>query len=228
MTAPSTLDTVYCTDEDIVVQAGADFPALAARRPRLAYGTDGFFDVDSPWNLQSASIDFAGAGVTSNMVVVLSKSAFKSFEILAVDSVATGSLTLRWPGLAAGVGLAPGLFTQSAGGQVTGVTFEVRTLKPQIEDVAYELNEAYAIDPLIPLRTPADIYNQRILRRLSVLAVLYRAYCDEARTDKGDWKQKIDRYRGDLEEARAKAALRWGPTGQSQQTTTRFSTRLSR
>lgn len=225
MTQPSVVSTVYCTDEDILVQAGADFVALAAKGPRLAYATDGYFDAGSPWVLNSPSIDFAANGVGSNQVVLLTKgnNAFKGGgEMLAIDSSTSSSITLRWPGQAASVGQAPGF------GGVTAVTFEVRTFASQIEDVCFEVNERFAIDAMVAMRSPGDVYNLRILRRLTVLTVLYRSYVNQARTEKGDWAQKVDRYRQDLDEALAKATLRWGPTGNTQQPTTRFSTKLSR
>lgn len=225
MTAPLRLDTTYCTDEDIVSVAGADFVALSSKSAQLAYGTDGYFDVPTPWVMGSPSVDFLANGVASNQIIHLTnpKAGFKGGgELLAVDSVTETSATLRWPGQGAGVGHPPGF-----GGKVA-VEFSVRTMSAQIENACYEINERFGIDPNLTCRSPGRVYDLRILRDLAVYAVLYRAYANGVRDEKGDWRLKVGQYKSDYDDALARATVRWGARGTDQPATNRFGTRLSR
>lgn len=223
MTAPARLATTYATDEDIVSVAGADFVALSSKSALLAYGTDGYFDVPTPWTLSSPSVDFTTGGVGSNQVVLLTKSNFKGGgELLAIDSATETSMVLRWPGQGLNVGHAPGF------GGMTLVTFSVRSMSAQIENACFEINERFGIDPNLDMRAPSRVYDLRILRDLTVYAVLYRAYANGNRDEHGDWKLKVGQYKSDYDDALARATLRWGPKGTDQPTTTRFGTRLSR
>lgn len=212
MTAPARLETVYCTDEDIVAVARADFIALSAKSARLAYGTDGYFDEPTPWVLNSASVDFAANGVGSNHIVQLSRGSVKNAfpgggELLAVDSSTATSLTLRWPGMEADIGHPPGY------GGLTGVEFSVRTMAAQIEDACFDLNDRFGIDPNQSWRAPGNVYDLRVLRGLAVLAVLARAYTNEVRAERGDWKEKADHYRAEYADAVTRGNVRWGPRG---------------
>lgn len=229
MTAPARLATVYATDEDIVSVAGADFVALSSRSALLAQGTDGYFDVPTPWTLSSSSVVFSASGVGSNQIIHLSRSLRSggdllrgSGELLAIDSVTEGSATLRWPGQGLNVGHPPGF------GGMTLVTFSVRTMSAQIENACFEINERFAIDPRLDMRSPSRVYDLRVLRDLTVFAVLYRAYANGTRDEKGDWRLKIAQYKSEYDDALSRATLRWGPKGTDQPTTTRFGTRLSR
>lgn len=225
MTAPARLATVYATDEDIVSVAGADFSELASKSARLALGADGYFDVPTPWVLSSPSVDFLGNGVASNQVVQLTgaRTHFAGGgELLAVDEATESSITLRWPGQPLNQGHPPGY------GGVTGVKFEIRTLAAQIENACFEINERFAIDPANTWRAPDRVYDLRILRDLTVYAVLYRAYANQVRDEKGDWRLKVAQYKSEYDDALARATVRWGPRGTDQPPTNRFGTRLGR
>jgi hypothetical protein len=229
MPPPSSLATLYCTDEDIVAIAGDDFQVLAGRWFKFAGGSDGVFAPGAPWVLNSASNDFSTQGVLPNMVVQLLKAvgntgAFPgSGDLLAVESVATHYLTLRRVGEALGVGLPP---APAAG--LTGVTFLITSLRRQIEDTAYVLDQQFQVDPNIVNRTPGDLYDQRIFRRLTVYQVMLRRYESASRAAKGDFDDKIQYYREAYERDLDAATVRWGPQGQGQPADTRFSTRIVR
>lgn len=227
MSRSTSLTTLYATDEDAYTLAGADWAVIVPKSNLFASGTDGVFASNARWTLASASNDFATQGVAAGMVVQLvttgSGTPFSTPQYLAVDTVSSGSLGLRRCGYDAGEGLPPG---PAAG--ATGVTFKIVSLKPQIENAAYELNERYALDPAVAYRTPTDVYDLRVFRRLTVLWVYYQLFASENRTKDGDFAAKAkyfqDEYTAELE----KAVLRWGPRGNTQPTTTRFSMRLSR
>src|SRR5690348_10877724 len=124
MAQPSVLSTVYCTDEDIAVRAMGDFATLCPEWQKLAAGTDGVFASGTPWALSSASNNFASLGITSNNVILLTgpKPYFLGGgELLAIDSVAGNTVTLRRLNAALNAGLPPG---PSAG--VTGVSFKIK------------------------------------------------------------------------------------------------------
>jgi hypothetical protein len=226
MPPPTSLTTVYATDEDVVSLAGADFQVLAGRWFVYASGADGVFSSSDLWTLNSASQNFVTQGLKANMVCQLlgPKPQYQgSGDLLAIETVAAHALTLRRVGQALGIGLPPG----PAGG-ITGVTFLVTSLQRQLEDTAYLLNEQFAVDPNTPNRTPGDIYDQRILRRLTVYQVVYRQYMNLNRSKAGDFADKIDYYRDAYQTELAAAIVRWGPNGQTQQSSTRFSTHLVR
>jgi hypothetical protein len=226
MPPPSSLTVVYATDEDVVALAGDDFQVLAGRWHRYAGAADGVFAAGIPWVLTSASSDFVAQGVLPNMVIQLLKPVANfpgSGDLLAVETVTTDSLTLRRVGEAVGVGQPP---APAAG--LAGVTFLITSLRRQLEDASYQLNEQFSIDPMLPSRTPGDIYDLRIMRRLVVYQVVLRRYMNANRTAKGDFADKVEAYSTAFESELATATLRWGPTGQSQPTSTRFSTRVTR
>lgn len=222
--ASSRLDVVYCNDEELFVIGGADWATVVPGSNRMAAGVDGVFAAGSPWVLTSASNDFVGQKVTAGMVVELrGAKVAQAPQYLAVETVATNALTLRRPGAALGEGLGPG----TAAG-LTGVEFLIKTLKPQIETAAFHLNERFSVDPRLPRRTPGDIYDQRIFRRLTALFVLYNQYANLNRAKAGDFADKVDWYRAEYEAELASATLRWGPRGDDQPPTNRFGTRLVR
>jgi hypothetical protein len=219
------LSSVYATDEDVYVEAGADFAVLVPKSNLVAQGSDGAFAAGSPWALASASNNFVTQGVAPGMVVQLTgpSPTFKLPQYLAVQAVASGTLTLRRCGMATGVGLPP---VPSAG--LTGVSFTLTTLKPQIENSAYWANEEFAVDNKVVMRGQGDMYDQRPVRRLVIVRTLYLQYMDVNRASNGDFDKKVERYKAEFDAALANAIVRWGPTGTTAPPTTRTSTRLSR
>jgi hypothetical protein len=227
MPPPASLATVYATDEDVFNIAGADFKVLANLSFMAAQGTDGVFAAGKLWTLTSPSNLFKSQGVVSNMLVQLTGPAttFRGGgQLLAVDSAddATG-LVLRRPGKPLNWGMPPAPI-----GGLTGVSFLITTLQVQLDDVSYKLNERLSIDPLIPNRTPGDAYDLRVIKAATVYMVLARLYANQTRTDGGDFEKKAVRYQQMYDDEIDQAKLRWGPTGQSQPSTTVFSTRIAR
>jgi hypothetical protein len=205
----------YCSDEDVAERANADFPVLCPDWQKLAEGTDGLFAPGDPWVLQSGSVDFKGVGVVSGHVVLLAgpKPSFSGKgELFAVDSVTTGRVRLRRIKLPSGVGQPP---APTAG--VSGVTFIVKTLEPQILTESMDANNLFGIDPNIPLNNPAAIYDpNRELVRYTALAVLVRQYTSETRSEKGDFALKLKKAYSDLGAVRDRLTVRWGSLGQAQ------------
>ena len=218
------LTTVYATDEDIFNESSADWAVIVPKSNRYAAGCDGVFAAGSPWVLTSASSLFATQGVVSGQVVQLTIHGQSGTSFCAVDQADDVlGLTLRRCGFGTGEGLPP-----APAGGLTGVTFLVLSLKPQIERTAYELDQRYAIDPFMPNRQPANIYDLRIFRRLTALQVLYLQYAGMNRSKAGDFADKVGFYLAEYRAALDTAAVRWGADGTSQPPTTSTSCRISR
>lgn len=223
--ASTRLETIYATDEDLFIVGGADWSVIVPRSNRMAAGTDGAFAAGEPWDLSSASNDFEAQGVTAGMMVELKgpTTAYNPPQFLAVETVDGDTITLRRPGSPTGEGLGPG---PALG--IGSVVFLIHSLKPQIENAAFHLNEAFAVDPSLANRKPSDIYDQRIFRRLTALWVLYQQYANLTRTKAGDFSDKVAYYRHEYDQCLATATLRWGSSGNDQPPTTRFGMRLTR
>ena len=222
MTAPVRLATTYSTHEHSPSLPVAHSAALPAAPSPCAPRPASPSRPPTPWVMGSPSVDFLANGVSSNQVIHLTKAFKGGGELLAVDSVTETFATLRWPGQGLNVGHPPGF-----GGKVA-VEFSIRSMSAQIENACFEINERFGIDPNLAMRSPASVYDLRILRDLTVYAVLYRAYANGNRDEHGDWKLKVGQSKSDYDDALARATLRWGPKGTDQPTTTRFGTRLSR
>lgn len=203
----------YATDEDVCVHAPGDFPQLVPADQALASASDGAI-AEGSWDLTSASSDFESLGVSGSDVVHLKapRTAFgKSGHLLVVESVSGTTATLRRRNMDAGKGLPPG-----PSGGLASVEFDVLTLAPQIEEVSYDLNERYAIQPWLTDRTTADLTDLRQLRRLCVLGVLAMRYADMAKNgdERSDlWAFKARETRKRFDELARRCELRWGPDG---------------
>jgi hypothetical protein len=228
-TLPAQTTPTYCTDEDIAVRTGGDFALLAPPWQQMAAGTDGVFASGAPWVLTSATVNFQANGVAPNQVVQLTapRANFPGGgQLLAIDSVASGSITLRRLHKDLNVGQPP---APSAG--LTSVTFTIVTLDPQIEEASYVLKRRYAIDDTTGQsanRRSSWMYDLRELREATVLTVLLQRYVQETRTDRGDFPGKIQRIRQELDDVLARVQVRWGPSGKSAEASTLFGCKLSR
>lgn len=226
---PSQTTPVYCSDEDILVHAGGDFAVLCPPWQQMAAGGDGAFSPGAPWVLTSASVDFQANGVGPNQVVWLTapKSQFPGGgHLLAIDEVSGNSLTLRRPYKGPGVGQPP---APAVG--LTGVSFAVNTLDPQIAEASYDIKQRFAIDDLAAAslaRSSTWIYDLQVLRVATVYSVLLERYTQETRTEHGDFDKKVARFRQKLDDALARIQIRWGPLGNSAEPSALFSCRLSR
>lgn len=228
---PAQPQTLLCTDEDILVHAGGtDYGLLCPAYQQAAAGADGVFAAGSPWVLTSATIDFAAYGVTPNSVVQLTtpKANFGTAgHWLAVNDVTGGSMTLRRPYKGLGIGQPP---APAAG--LTAVTFSVLTFGPQIAEATYELYQRFGLDERISavgmFRSPQWVYDLQVLRVACVYSVLWAMYTQNARTNKGDFDNKVDRFKAMMDDAIGRCTVRWGPVGNSQESTGIFSTRVVR
>lgn len=224
MSAPATLGQVYCTDEDLALRAPQDFAALAP--VRLAGGVDGTFSGASPWVLASASVDFLACGIPAGSTVVrLTKQGTFAApgELFAVDQVGAGSATLRRLGFPPGVGIPP---APAAG--LAGVSFEVRTFANAIDTASYDANKFFGIDPNVPSKDPARLYDARELQQFTVLTVLRRAYIAAAKAKSEDFALKLADVSGELDDLRSRLIVHWGPQGQGDAPNSVFSARLRR
>lgn len=225
-TLPSQSIPMLATDEDILVRAGGDFAVLTPPWQIMAAGTDGVFANGAPWVLSSASANFAAYGVKPNQVVWLQapKASYPGGgQLLAIDSVSGGSITLRRPHKDLAVGQPP---APAAG--LTGVAFTINTLDPQIEEASFDIKRRFSIDETIVSRSSGWVFDLRDLRMAVVLSVLLDRYTQETRTERGDFPLKIGRVRQQLDDVLGRVQVRWGPTGTSAEPSTIFGCRLSR
>ena len=230
---------VYATDEDIALRASADFSALCPRDQLLASGLDGIFAASDLWTLTSNSVDFSAFGLEPGLVVRLTKppGAFgPSGELLAIQAVVPGAITLRRKGQAAGVGQPP-----SPPNGLTNVEFTVRSLGPQIQLASYDLDRRFGIDDAVAGRRSVDLYDPHQLREAVVLTVLYKQYLDQSRQFAGPiadqsgtpgdvYSAKARIVKAELDEVLDRLALKWNEADIAALSiaTTRFSTRISR
>lgn len=203
MPTPEKLGTVYTTDESVAIRARGDFVTLCPDWQKLAYGTDGVIDSGSPWVLTSATVNFETNGVESNHVIQLKKSGTTraSGDILAVDSVSGGSITLRRFGKDAGIGQPPT--------PATDIEFLISTLDPQIEEASFDLNRRFGIDPNILGKSPSYLYDMRDLRQATILILLKHSYTAEARSKDGDFWGKVLQIDQELTDVISRLQVRW-------------------
>ena len=192
----------------------------------MAAGTDGVFTSGSPWVLSSATVNFGSNGVVPNQVVQLSapKANFPgSGQLFAVDSVATTTITLRRLHKDLYVGQPPG---PAAG--LTGITFTIVTMDPQIEEASFDIKRRLGIDETIAYRSSTWVFDLRDLRMATVLTVLKDRYTAEVRVERGDWSYKINLIRSQLDQVLDRVQVRWGPAGNSSEPSTLFNCKISR
>ncbi len=225
--AMEVLSAVYCNDEDIAIRAGGDFGVLCPEWQQLASGTDGSFASTDLWTLNSATADFVQGGVYQQCVILLSgpKPNFKGAgQLLAVDVVqSSGAVTLRRLGGASHAGQPP-----SPIGGLSGVTFAINSLGPQIEAETFILNQRFSIDPTIPGRSPPDIYDLRVLRYACMLGVLWKRYATETRAKNADFEGKAIAVKQELSEVYDQLTIRWAAATIGQDLTNWFTTRIGR
>src|SRR5271165_1993575 len=223
---PSQTTPVYATDEDIALRAADDFITLCPAWQQMAAGTDGFFSSGTPWVFNSVATNFQNQGVAPNQVLWLSgpKSTYPgSGQLLAIDSVSGATLTLRRLHQDLNVGNPPG---PAAG--LTGITFAINTLGPQIEEVSYDLKQRFGIDENITFRYSTWIYDLRVLRMATILTVLRQRYRAETRTDRGDFALKANSITKELDPVLDQLQVRWGPYGNSAEPSTVFGCKVTR
>jgi hypothetical protein len=233
------LPTLYCTDEHIAIRCGPDFTSLLPDSQLLAWGNDGVFGALDSWTLTSVSTDFdvqlspiwyhQSTGLTDRIGYVCwlrrPQSAFPAGgHLMGIAATDGSSLTLRRVGMAVNQGQAP---SPAAG--LLGVSFNVATFRPQIEEATYDLNQQYSIDDAVLMRSPTYMTDMRVLRRACVCKVLLDRYSDASRVGTGDYGYKVDLLKAELGGLQDTLEVRWGPQGQNSiPPSSIFTTRLVR
>lgn len=227
MPYPSALVQVYCTDEDIALRDQADFMNLAPRSQRLIFGSDGVFLTGDLWTLTSATVNFLTAGLAVGNVVAL-VGPLANFKVpggnlYAVLSVASGSVTLRQLGQPPATGTPPAPI-----GGLTAVSFLVMTFGPQIDTASYDTNKTWGIDPSVPGKLPALLYDPLELQQLVVLIVLRRCYVSASKAKAEDFALKLGLVTEELNDLKSRLQVQWGPQGQGQPANSIWSGRARR
>lgn len=207
--ARARLSTLYCNDEDIAKQAPSDYANICPKDQVKAYGKDGAFLDGSYWVLTSASVNFETLGVVANDVIYLTapKGAFGAAgtgSLFAIDSVSSGTVTLRRPGFYLGEGSPP---TTAA---LSGVEFKVLTFRPQIDNASYAINKRFSIDDALAGHAAALLYDAQELLDYTVATVLQWAYCNADKGKQTDYDNKLKLYTGIMQSSLASLTLHWG------------------
>ena len=211
--APPRLATVYCTDEDIAIQAPADYANLCPKEQIIASGKDGAFLTGSAWVLTSGTVNFANRGVGANNIVYLSGpkgnfGAAGTGTLFAIDSVNAGSATLRRIGFLLGEGEPP------VASALAGVDFKVLTFRPQIDNVCYAINKRFGIDNNIRNQAASLLYDKAELLDYTVASVLLWAYTNASKDRQTDFEQKLKLLSAVQQANFAAIVLHWGSLGQ--------------
>jgi hypothetical protein len=229
--APLTTSPVFASDEDVYVRCTGDYGIIAPPSQMLAQGIDGVFEPNAPWILSSASNNFQSQGVAAQNIIWLQGPAanFRGTGIfMAVDSATGNQITLRRPMHPLFMGMPP---APVAG--ITGVTFTIQTLYPQIEEASYYLKQTFMIDESIAYRSSWWIYKgtedaYRVLKRLCILRVLIDRYTAEVREERGDFEMKRRQFGIEYKDVFGGVQVRWGSFGNSAEPTGALSTKISR
>lgn len=230
MGAMGCLAAVSVTDEDVILEAPADFAILCPKDQRLAWGVDGILTPEGRWVLQSASVDFEAQGLGAGHVVQLlgpSLNFKPPGEALVVEGVSGKSVTLRRKGQASGVGQPPG----TAEGLV-GVEFVVTTLGPQIERASEDVERRLGLDAgeMSGVVLPgSDVEAVRGLVVLTVLSRQYMAMSRDLGTGQDGFKAKAGYLKAQLDERLARLVVHVGGIGGGEPVNvSRFGTRIGR
>lgn len=228
---PVPTSPVWATDEEVAIRATGDYVTLAPAWQLLAYGTDGYFQSGAQWTLNSASNAFNVQGVAAQNVVWIEGPPpyyRGGGQLLAVDTVMGNAIGLRRVGQQLNVG-----FPAGPPEGVTGVTFKILTLGPQIEEATYTLKDRFMIDEAVAFRASSwmyvgveDLY--RVVRRSVVLQVLYDRYLAEARTERGDFEMKRMVIQEELKANLMRIQIKFGTYGNSAEPAHLMGTKLSR
>lgn len=214
LAAPISLEQWYATDEDVLVLAPDDFEAVLPADTVVAMGSDGEFAPGS-FTLTSLTNDFAAQGVVANMVVQLFElPGQRSVVCMAVESVNENTMVLRRPGKPIGWGQPP----IRAGAD--GIEFKIATLAGIMEDIAYKLHQRYGVDPKYVCRSPENITDLRVFRRVTVFDTLLKRYISVNRSKAGDFDSKIAHYAAMVQDELNTIAVRWGENGDAAPPTT--------
>ena len=219
----------FATDEHIAIRASADFVTLVPRDNLLIYGADGVFSSGTRWTLTSSTADPSARGIRAGHCVVLTKptTSYKPpGSVFVVDSVASGSMTLRRRGQASGVGEPPG---PAAG--MTAVEFSVWTFSAELEDAYDELRRRFGVDDNISGRRTSDMWDRREIRQALILTVLSRQYMTNARqagSQTDDFFAKANAYKQELDDVLARLTVHFQNVAEPAKIGRSFQTRIQR
>jgi len=231
---PTPPGLVFCTDEDIAGQCPGDFMTLCPAWQQIASGSDGAFLSTDPWTLTTA-VNLGAQGLAVGHVVALRGGSVTGSSpgrpyfsgagnLYGVAAVTSEGVTLRQLGQPAGLGAAP---APAAG--LTGVTFTVNTLAPQIVNATLDAKNEFGIDDNIFMQSTPRLYDPNgELLRYTVLKVLVDQYTNEARSDKGDYALKVKVYGAQLANVHRRLTARWIPLATGDVPQSIFSTQIRR
>lgn len=216
----------YCTDESILIRVPGDFIAICPSDQRMALGLDGVTDATG-WLLTSPSVDFSTRGIQPGMVCLLSggKPAIKPpGEAMIIASLSGPGLVLRRRGMASGVGDLPG-----GAANLTGLTFNLPTLLPQIRKASYDLNRRYGVDDLVYGRRQVDLFDPQEVEDACVLTVLVNQYFAQGRQTKEDtFVAKAAQCQRQLDDLLRRVEVLWRPSLAGPDQSGPFNTRVRR
>lgn len=228
MTTRISTEKLYADDEDMLIAASGDYAQLCPAGQTLAKGTDGAFGAAAggSWILSSASTNFETRAVAAGHVLQLITpyDSFETPDFLIVSSVSGTTVTLRRPGLAAGVGQPPGPI---AG--LTNVEFRVATLQPQVETATYELNQLFVLDGSSG-RTFENLTDSRQAQHACIALVLADIYLAQSRSseNKDDYAAKAKTWRARYDQSVGSARLKFNATRAGAQISPTRQSRLER
>jgi hypothetical protein len=184
-------DITFCSEEDLALEATGDLALIAPRSPYFAKGSDGVLTAGGR-TVSSALVDFAAQGVLADTLCILSGSitapaARTTFGIggevfiVSVDAVG-GSITLRNPGMLAGIGQAPSLSA------LTSVNFLLPSFLAIRKQATDRIRQSINFDSESDLITDDD---RRQICVYEVLRTRYRA-CTVNKDD--DFSQQYRKY----------------------------------
>lgn len=220
------LTTVWATDENVLTRAAMDFPLLVPPVQKHASGTDGVFGSGNLWLLTSATVDFNAYGIKAGQIVHLTvpKTTYQApGQCWVIESVSASGITIRRPSQAASIGAPP-----SPSGGLTGITFAVLTVFPQIENTSYSINRTFGVDATVSYRDPTSIIDVRQLQEVTVLQTLGELYLQASRQPDDDFATKSRSYLSMAKNVLASINLLWDSTNTLANQTGRFNTRLTR
>jgi hypothetical protein len=183
----------YATDADVIELAHEDYGLLAAKALKVATGTDGVVPTDGFTITSVTNPDFTTRGVEAGMVLVVERAnGVDLTDVLIVDSVATGTLTLRRIGLEAGQGDPPG---GTSG--LSGVRFSVRSLAAHLRTASRWVSGLLCVTEVAAVDDPTRYARLTALR---VLVDRYRAaYMSLGTTDQSNaYLAKLKLYKQEL------------------------------
>jgi hypothetical protein len=180
---------LFATDETIAREITTDYPLVTPNAWRQCQGRNGLAD---GFTFTDAVKDFEAIGLAPGMVICLVDGSDPNNDVLAIESVAGGTLTLRRLGMPTGTGEGPRLKPSAQ-----AFVYEVPSCHATIAGTTAELQRRYSV-------TTATADLQKLCVEM-VLVALYGAAHSTAGTGNGD--NFRDKYRQHLAEVQRLTAF---------------------